>query len=125
MPSNPLENDMLLMNEAFREAMGDIAQTGQDIDWIDIIVDGESILRGKYSMVKSSGGLAKETVVSLFVKEPQTAKSALFLTDSYCDLISLGDDVELQGGTIDSVTVDQSGTRYLVTIEVANYSEES
>jgi hypothetical protein len=125
MPSNPLENDMLLMNEAFREAMGDISQAAQDADLVDVVVDGDSILRGKYAVVKSSGGPVKETTVSLFVKDPQSAKSALFLTDTYCDLISLGDDVELQGGTIESVTVDQTGSRYLVTIEVANYSEES
>lgn len=125
MPSNPLENDMLLMNEAFREAIGDLSPVPKEDQRVDLIVDGESVLHGRYTLVKMSGGHVKETTVSLFINDPQTAKSALFLVDTDCDLISLGNDIELQGGTIEDVAVSRDGSRYLVTIEVTNYSEES
>ena len=51
------------------------------------------------------------------------AKSALFLTESQCDGLDLGDDVVVNGGTIKSVGVEKTGTLYIITLGIMEQTE--
>ena len=124
MSNNLYENDMLLMNEALREAIGDMSPKDSTEDQVELVKGEDVVLKGIYRSVKTSVGMiGTELQLEIANTDKLASKSSLFLVGTQCDQISLGNDVILDGGIIDDISVSKSGSQFIITVNISNYQE--